>query len=277
MTGFPRMTSTQGASTTLGVALTAPAGGSENTKGSWTALHAATEFDGFLLNLAWHDSFTSATYVGVLCDIGIDAAGGTSYTVVVPNVIMGGAAATSGQFGTGFLIPVHIPAGSTIAGRIQSTIADKTVFVHLAMQGGVPSDNPYPQHGLVVDYGTSTSDSGGTAQANANADVKSAWTELVAATTHPHTGITLSFQPNDSTLSSGEGFIDIGVGASSAEQVVVADVYYRAKNNESAGVNTPSGFLIAPGIPEGSRLAARWQGSTNNQGASYDVIAYGWG
>ena len=271
------MLNTPQASTEFGVTLTAPAAGSENTKGSWVALDTATAFEGFMLHVFWRNSFASNTLTATLCDIGIDAAGGTAYTVLVPNIQVGYSAPTSGQFGNGFLIPVYIPAGSTIAGRIQSAEADQTVELGIALEGGVPSDNPFPGHGLVVDYGTNTSDSGGVVQINGATDVKAAWKEIVSATTHPHAGITFTAQPNDTGINSLEWFVDIGIGGAGVEVVIIPDIYFRSKNNETFGAATPSGFLVAPGIPEGSRIAARMQASNANNQVDYDIIVYGWG
>ena len=168
------------------------------------------------------------------------------------------------------------PAGSTIAARSQSTVTSDTVLVGLTVYGGTPTENPYPQNGLVVAYGVTTASSSGTTPANATADNEGAWVELTSATTHPHGGLTVGMQGADGTQATAVFLIDIGIGAAASEVAIIEHIFMRTTTSESITIATHPRAYRRP-IPEGSRLAVRAQGSTNNVQSSLDVAVYGWG
>ncbi len=144
--------------TEIGETVTAHA--TPHTKGAWTQLHAATPFDGYYILVASDLLGASGADTSALVDIGYDAAGGTSYTVVAPNLIMGFNRGSTISPLQQVALPVFIPAGSTVAARMQSVVVSETGSIGVYIYGGTPTDNPFPGHGLVVDYGTNTGDSG---------------------------------------------------------------------------------------------------------------------
>ena len=271
---FPqRVSNLKLSNTTHGEIVTAS--GTAHTKGSWTQLLTATAFDAY-----WLEAKVTATQVintdcSSLLDIGIDAAGGTSYTVVVPDVLVG-QAGNINSYNSDFTIPVYIPAGSTVAARMQSAIISQTAVVGVALYGGV-GDDPFPMQSHVVAYGVNTGDSGGVVCVNASIHVKSAWVEIISATTHPHRGVMAMMSLNTDTKTGGPALIaDIGIGAGGSEVVLIADVYWETGGTEIIGNKTPHGEILTP-VPEGSRLAIRTQTSTNNTGDEHDMALYGWG
>lgn len=94
--------------------LTASSGTTANTKGTYTQIIAATDFDigmiGFQVNTAL---FSAGTQVGGVWDLAIGSAGNEK--VIVPNVLCGGAATS-----VTYWYPIFIPKGSRIAFRLQS-------------------------------------------------------------------------------------------------------------------------------------------------------------
>ena len=247
-----------------------------NPKGAWVELLAATTFDAFMVYVKCFDPRITATDTSLLVDIGFDPAGGTTYGVLISNVLMG--------FGSGdtsvhqdFAIPAYIPTGSTVAARIQSVISSETCFVAIAIGGGIPTDNPFPATGLVVTYGAATADSGGTALVDADANVESAWVELTGATTHPHRGVAISLQGNTDTMSTGRFLLDIASGAAASEVVISENIYITTGGGEIVGNKFPPNYIHAVRIPEGTRLAVRSMYTSNQNNATCDVALHGWG
>ena len=274
--GYPRFVSSKtGSGTDLPLTITAHT--DAHTKGSWTQLLSATTFEAHMLYAKWEKSFASTVDTSCLLDIGVDAAGGTAYTVLVPNLLVG----FSEDYTTKhqeIAIPVYVPTGSTVAARMQSIVTGgKTIGIAIALTGGVPAGEPFSGHGLVVDYGTNTADSGAVVQTNANQHVEPAWKEIVAATTHPHSGLTWAVQGNGTTMSNGRFQVDIAIGAATSEVIIAENLYFESSSAERTACKWPPNVILAQPIPEGSRLATRMQASSNNIQDQFDIALYGWG
>lgn len=250
--------------------------GTANTKGAWQQLLPATAFEAYILHVKVFDVRVSTVNTALLLDIGIDPAGGTTYSVLVPNLAMG-FGGTIEEPHQDFAIPVFIPAGSTVAGRLQSVVTSETATVAIALGGSTPRSDPFVPRGLVVAYGDNTADSGGVTLINAAADTKAAWVEITSATTHPHSGIALALQGNGTVMSNLNLLVDIGIGAASSEVVIVGDIYLRGSAGEQIGSRFPCAPIVAIAIPEGSRLAVRAQTENANRQDQYDAVLYGWG
>lgn len=95
------------------------AGAAANTKGAWTQLTASAAIDSHWLMLTTMPN-SSAAGAGshYLVDIGIGAA--AAEQVVVPNIHIS-CATSYGPWRAGVLLPCHIPAGSRVSLRCQST------------------------------------------------------------------------------------------------------------------------------------------------------------
>ncbi len=275
---YPR-TQTDPAGSGTGVGVTVTGDGTAHVKGAWVQLLSALAFDGYFLQVSIRGTRASATDTSALLDIGVDPAGGTSYTVVVPNIAAGSRVdvINSNPIFADFSIPVYIPSGSTVAARIQSVITTITAEVAVVVEGGHPTGNPIPVQGLVVDYGTNTSASTVVGLTNASANVEGAWTQIVASTTHPHRGLSVGLQLISAFAANAFNLIDIGIGASSSEVALIEDIALLTSSFEQIKGTFPSGVWIERPIPEGSRLSARAQSSTTNAQQDIGVGLYGWG
>lgn len=115
-------------STTPGDALT-PVVGSE---GGWVSLatgaNVSQDVYGVLITI--NSGNTSATIRNILIDIGVDPAGGTSYTAILTDLI-GSQAANAVDCGIWYYFPIFIRAGSQIAARAQ---ASNTSTVRVSIQ-----------------------------------------------------------------------------------------------------------------------------------------------
>ncbi len=249
-----------------------------HTKGSWVQFFSATDiaFDVFLAQVYISDVGGSGIDTSALLDIGADPAGGTAYSVVIPDYLIGFARDSFALDGYMAEVPVHIPSGSTVAMRHQSAQSSNTAELGLTLHGGIPTENPYPQAGLVVAYGVTVSTSRGVSPANAAADTEGAWVEIVASTTHPHRGLTIGGQGNKLVSSGADFLIDIGLGASTSEVAIVEDIFCSLLSAEMFKFPANGRSFRRP-IPEGSRISVRAQASKANRQADIDVAVYGWG
>ena len=256
----------EGPTTTSGGIPTVSAAATANTKGAYTQLVASTgfDYDGLLVMYA-----AVSANVSYLLDVAIGAA--------ASEVIIAGDIHTSWQnnIPQWFYIPRPIPAGTRIAARCQSsTLSSQMRVSAVGVKGGwfAPSGG-----GDVVTLGANTADSGGTPiDAGATANTFGAWVQLAASTTSDIKGMCCtSGGINNATPTTGQGLLQIGVGAAAAEQPVLELPFQMGTAGDNYG---PLPHLWLPcSIPAGSRVAARWMSTvTDATDRIFDVVAHGW-
>ncbi len=106
-------------STTIGTSVTS--GGSANTLGSWTQVLTALSRDAHWISIAMSGNQLTGNQRDVLFDIGVDPAGGTSYTAV--KTWLSASCAASIGTSPAYCFPLYIPAGATVAIRAQCNAA----------------------------------------------------------------------------------------------------------------------------------------------------------
>lgn len=107
-----------------------------------------------------------------------------------------------------------------------------------------------------------------TITSNASTHTKATtWTEIITATTYEADWVMVCLTCVTSTL--GAFLVDIGVGASTAEQVLIPDLFY-----QWAGANRMSTlyWLFPLRIPRGTRLSARCQCNTGSSTMGVSII-----
>lgn len=252
-----------------GVAVTSSA--STNTKGAWVELLAASSRPAVGMIVGIRRGHTAL--MSSLIDIGIGAA--ASETVIVPNLI--------GDCGTNLLtrsgpilIPIAVPAGSRIAARAQATVASANPRVQVTLLYGSWHGQALSR---VTDYGTNTADSGGVSvDPGAVANTKGAWSQITASTTHPMRALIIGVgnMANSGRSVNTDWLLDIGMGGSGSETVIVADQQIECSTTDDLVSPTFIG-PIPCNIPAGTRLAARSQASNvgDDNDRLFDVIIYG--
>lgn len=272
--GFGTATGTPGGTNVVGNA-------TAHTKGSWVQLDAATAFDAIALQLFINVQFQDTLY---LVDVGVGGAG--SEQVILSNLLI----AQSVGVQTGVLLPINIPAGSRIAVRSQDNFGSSGLWVSgMVLAGGFASNSPF---NTITTYGASTATSKGTvADAGATANTKGAWAQITASTTTAIKSLMVAATratQGTSVAADYAQLMDIGIGASGSEQVLIPNFRF-VVSTMTGGVVTPytagsatlSGLSsLFPGIippipcdiPAGVRLAVRQQSSSTN--ASDRTSAY---
>jgi hypothetical protein len=154
-----------------------------NTKGSWVTCIASgsvTE-DVYGIFIALNGAGVSALAKDCIVDIGIDPAGGTSFTVVLADLYAGNNGvmnANGGGFIT-FYFPLFIKSGSTIGARASVNNATVgTVRAKISIFGKPSAPELFKTAAFVRSYGTDAANSRGTAVTIGASSSEGSWTSI---------------------------------------------------------------------------------------------------
>jgi hypothetical protein len=145
-------------SATPGTSITANA--TPNAEGSWTEILADLAQDCYWIELYVHTSSGTGDRQ-ILLDIGADPAGGTSYSAIISNIVVGnvGAVTTTGG-GQRFLFPYYLKATTAVAARIQCSQASITMRVAIRVIGQPSNSACVPVGQFSETIGTITNSQG---------------------------------------------------------------------------------------------------------------------
>jgi hypothetical protein len=149
-----RISSTQGVQVTLGA---------NDTKGAYVSSMVLTQ-DCWELVIVFHNGTTTAAARPALCDVGIDPTGGTSYSVLIPDLVAGPVIGinNNGSPGLFYRFPIFIPAGARIgvAGQVGNAFDSLTVRCWMTAFGDPIGAEPF-RGTQVIAYGVDAANSGG--------------------------------------------------------------------------------------------------------------------
>lgn len=196
--------------------------GTGGTKGSWAQVFTGTQMstEGFGILIFINNNSTSATTRNALIDIGIDPAGGTTYSVVIPDLI-GGHAAPANVGGIYYYFPLYVPAGSTVAVRAVGTVAT-TFNVALTIYGKPRRPDSVLAGTKVTAFGATLASATGTT-VTAGTTAEGAWTQLGSATAHPIWWWQCGMTCVDTTMTANAHTMDISTGDATNKDVVLQD------------------------------------------------------
>lgn len=201
---------------------------------------------------------TALSTVSRVCNvkIGVDPAGGTSYTDVIVDLIAWSVAAVNACGGTYYYFPLRIKAGSSIAASALG-IGANTVAVAAVLYCN-PKDPSKCWAGSKVDtFGPLMAITSGTTSDGAYAAVGS-------AVTHDYGYLESGLGVDDATATNAAVYsLDVAVGDASNKRLVVSDQLFRyvSAAEQFGGSPVPS-FARYRSIPSGSIVYARVQCST---------------
>ena len=237
-----------------------------NTKGAYTQLLASSgfDYDGLLVMFA-----VVSTNVRYLIDVAIGAAASEQ-------IIAGDLHASWGNnIPQWFYIPRSIPAGTRVAARSQASTASAQVRMSVV---GVKGGFFAPQGGGdIVTMGAAAGTSGGTAiDSGATANTFGAWVQLTGSTTDDIKALCCTSGGNNNTTpTTGQGLLQIGVGAAAAEVPVLELPFQMGTTADNYGPLPP--FWLPCSIPAGTRVAARFMSTvTDAVDRVMHVVAHGW-
>lgn len=259
----------------MGVATT-PA---QNAYGAYVQLLAAATItdDIWLFEIGVSNIANSGSARDGMITIGIDNAGGTSYTDTIVDLVCGPAGAVgSSAFGTGvsFRFPLRIPAGSSVGVKGSVNSATLTAFsVAIAAWGKPTAPETVRVASWVDTYGASLATSAGTAitegTASEGADV------LIGTLARPCWALEYGIGCSNGTMVNALMKTDILLGSSSA----AAQGNFSMFNALSAkstieSITKPPGLVSVDG-QSGLNFYGRIQSTNNNTGHSLAVYAIG--
>lgn len=253
--------------------------GASNAEGSWTQIassaNIANQVDWVELHVT--DGSTTTAAKNHLLDLGIDSAGGTSYTACVSNIVCGGTAAINAAGGGAhFLFPCRIATGSSVAVRIQGSNATAgTVRVTAKFYGQASNPEAMPVSSYSETIGTITNSNGVSFTPGNAAD--GAWVSL-GTTAQPLWWWQLCVQVDDSTMTGLQFYADLSFGDGTNKHLINRTMY-NTTSAEAIGAPIPGNlnFLncYCP-VPAGSSIYVRGRASTAPD-TGYNAVAVGFG
>ncbi len=242
----------------------ATAGGSANTKGSWSQVTASLPHDAYGFWLTMAGTATSATSTDGLLDIGIGAGG--SEVVLVPDLLAGWIGSPT-QGPRVLFIPIFIPKGTRVAIRNQGVIASDTVDCMFHFKSGDPANRGQLFSGCDA-YGVNSSGaSAGTAHTPGNTGAESTWANLGSTASKSYGAILPLIQVGTvTTLTAIAYHWELGIGS-----VTLAEWYYMGNTGEYLNGPFPS-EPAAVNIASGAQLQVRAEAS--GTAIAFDVAAY---
>lgn len=238
--------------------ITATAGGSPFTMGSWFQITSSTPTDCTWAQIMIRATATPAQAIAV--DVGIGGAG--SEVEVVGNLVAAAVSLTT----VDYVLPLQIAAGVRISVRTSSATASQATAIQLVTfdDAYVSSSGP----SSIDTYGFfTTSNLGILVDPTGAPNTKGSYAEITSATTNDIAGIFLGFD-NQSDVSSGTvgnlyWLVDIAVGAAGSEKPILPNYSLTGySTSTNALVNNMTSPYFPMPIPAGSRLSARAQCST---------------
>lgn len=215
-----------------------------HTKGAWTEIvpAAAYSFDVGMVVVRIQNVSASATNTAMLIDIGVGAA--SSEQVLLPNILAGGNGSSPYWF------PIFVPGGTRISARCQAAVAGgDTASVNVDLYGG-PGVASHP---LV--YYAAENCGADTATSDGVTLTVGSWVQLKSATDYDAVAAVPMFAVGG-TVAGANNTINVGIGASSSEQVLIDKVKISTNTSEAVSDATPTGLLPMDfRIPAGTRVA----------------------
>lgn len=213
----------------------------------------------------------------MIMDIGVDPAGGTSYSELISNIVMGDAPlATQTGGGIDFFFPIKIKAGSQVACRVQAANATPgTVRVCAKFYGQPSSPESFPCGTFSETIGTITN-SGGQSFTPGNAS-DGAWQSL-GTTSKAMWWWQLAYQITNSTITAEYTYIELAYGDGSNKHTIIR-IMNGGTTSETIGPLLRGNMVFFEAfhpVPAGATLYVR--GRTNNAPDSgYNAVAIGIG
>lgn len=244
-----------------------------NTKGSYTQLFSAIANQAWGIQILFNNNSASGGARDCIVDIGVDEAGGTSYSVVIPDLICTGAVAVD-KGGIAYYFPLKIKSGSTIAARASVNNGTVGTIRCWAILYGLPKRPESCRTGsYVTAYGVVSATSKGT-DVTSGTTSEGAWTNL-GTTSAPHWWWQQGMGLNNSDTGARVYALDLGIGDGSNKDVVIQDQTWGSDTSERLVNTSPLGGCEHD-TPSGTDVYGRIQCSgTPDTGLS--MIAYGLG
>lgn len=260
---------------TIGTSITP---GASNVEGSWTQVASSANIanDVYAFYLQIHSGATSTAQKDHLFDIGVDPAGGTSYTAIISNIDCGSAPALTAAGARKFAFPFFIKAGSSVAIRCQGSNATAgTVRAAIRFYGKPSRPELFPVGQYSETIGTITNSAGQSFTPGNAAD--GSWTDL-GATSRDLWWWQVGYGISNATITAEYTYIELAWGDGSNKHTIFK-IMHGGTTSETAGAAAQTNLLMWAAyrpVPAGSNIYIR--GRCNNApDTGYHAVAIGIG
>ena len=238
--------------------------GASNAEGAWTqvASSANMAYDSLLMYIAVGGGNTTANAKNHLLDIGVDPAGGTSYTAVISNLVCGQTQAVTTGWDE-FQFPFFIKSGSSVAVRVQGSNATAgTVLVVADFYGRPTNPEMVPCGTYSETIGTITSSNGTSITAGSTAE--GAWTSL-GTTAKDLWDWRVGYQIDNGTITASYYAVDLAYGDATNKEIILENIAFGFYGTAEIKASTLMGRSLIRSsryVPGGSTIYARVACST---------------
>lgn len=239
--------------------------------GSWAQVLSALTYDVYGLMICMGNNNTTATNRHTIARVGVDTAGGTSYTETIGGLLCGSAANYAASAGEYMYFPLFIPAGSTVAVSAYSTV---TTAFRIWVQAFAAPPNPSMIRKCSFVEAIGQSGLTGVAVTPGTAS-EGAWTSLGTTTKRCwwwQFGCQIDLA--DTSWNTNTIFVDIAVGDVSNKDIILLDQPVSTTNAEVFSI-PPFTAGCEWDVPAGSTIYARAQ--VSGTADTLAIVAYGAG
>jgi hypothetical protein len=247
------------------------AGGSANNYGPWVQLVASTQFDiSFLDIIAYNFNIASNTNAALQIAIG---ASGQEISIINDLMLVGsGSVVCTSHFG----IPISIPAGTRIAGRVQTKTAEAAT-ISVLLQSFDAAFTQVEGYAGVDSIGFVAASTQGTTIPVGGSFVYDPYVQIIASTLRDYAGIFWIWDFLNTTYpnaSNNTMQFDLAIGASGSESNIMSGIQFPCTASGQVGTSpTWTGIHFIP-IPAGTRLAMQ-AASNGTTVKGFGVTVYG--
>lgn len=238
--------------------------GASNAEGSWTeiASGASLSQDCYWLSLQISGGASSAAAKNQLLDVGVDPAGGTSYTAFLSNLQVGASPLLTAAGLRPFTFPMFVRAGSSVAVRVQGSNATAGTVRAIASLFGQP-DRPElaPLGTTSQTFGTVTNSSGQSFTPGNAAD--GSWVDL-GSVSAPLWWWQVGYGIDNGTITAEYTYIDVAFGDGTNKHII-SRVMHGGTTGETCGLalaDQLGAYSAFCPVPAGANIYVR--GRCNN-------------
>lgn len=252
--------------------------GASNAEGSWTqvATGANVAYDVCLLYIAIGGGNSTGAQKNHLLDIGVDPAGGTSYSAIISNIVCGQSQAVTTGWDE-FVFPIQIKSGSSVAVRVQGSNATAGTVRVVADFFGRPTNPEMVPCGSFSETIGTISSSKGTSITPGNA-AEGSWTSL-GTTAKDLWDWQIGVQVDNATITAQYTSVDLAYGDATNKEIILEDVafgFYGTAEIKASTLRGRSMIQRTRYVPAGSTIYARARCSTA-PATGYNITAIGIG
>lgn len=233
--------------------------GASNAEGSWTQIASSANIAQhcYWLYVQVFAGATAATAKNHLLDVGIDPAGGTSYTAFLSNLQVGSSPALTAAGAREFIFPIFIKSGSSVAVRIQGSAATAgTVRVAARFYGHPSRPENVPVGSFAQTFGTVTNSSGQSVTPGNAAD--GSWVDL-GTVSSPLWWWQMGYGIDNGTVTAEYTYIEVAFG-DVTNKVSMFKVMHGGTTGETCGLAAQTQMLACAAynpVPAGAHIYVR--------------------